>query len=123
MIRAQRTAAAVAAVIICDVCRQRITDSSSGAVHYRGDSGADGFCDVFHVHKGACQARAEAQHGQPSRPWHELIEHLNELRRNSGTSFKALVLREAGQALPADRYNHLCEKMDEVCTLLGADVA
>ncbi len=123
MIRAMTGTEGVEAVVVCDVCGQRITDSSAGLAHYRSDGNtAAGFQDVFHVHKGSCHQRAQQAHGNPDRPWHELIVHVEELVRNTGTSVKDVVLRSAARrGLEPDRYNRLCEQLDRVCDLLNED--
>jgi hypothetical protein len=102
------------------VCGERIIDSSAGAVHYRADQPQEErFHDVFHVHKGICQQKAEQHHGSAGRPWHELIGHLNELRRNSGTTFKDLIMKEVGeQGLPPDRFEQIRRLANEISQTL-----
>lgn len=42
--------------------------------------------------------------------------------RNTGMSVKDIVLKKAGSRdMPLDRFDRLCETMDEVCGLVGPD--
>ena len=117
MLKLQHTAQGPKAVVMCDACGRQVLDSSAGLAYL--PAGGDELLDLFHVHKGTCRDTAAAQHGATSGTWQDLIGHLNDLRRHTGTSFKDLVLKEAGQQnLGLDRYNRLVAAVNEVTALL-----
>jgi len=70
-------------LVICDTCRERITDHKTAHVLWNGSADAT---PVYHVHKGACndaiegKIRAEGGHDY----WESLDTHLSRLAHNIG---------------------------------------
>ena len=89
--------------IICDGCKQPITNYSAAMVVYALAEDEDGLSEVYHSHKDeACQysVRQAAGHHRWSGPWDELADHLVLLAVHAGL-------------LPGDftqRYEYLLER-------------
>ena len=91
MILVQFKNAGYAAVIVCDICQQRISDGGLAvAVFPHVDHESSELLPVLHAHKGPCHHAAEAKLGGNT-GWEELANHLLEMAHNSGLSPEALI--------------------------------
>ena len=111
------------AVFVCDVCKQVIEDAGKGAVVFRSQGlGEEELYHPIHVHKGRCHDQAEATFAKgSSAPWHELMDHLNDVACGAGLTFKDMLLKEVSwcmSALTPQQYGAICEKIDELADRL-----
>jgi hypothetical protein len=75
-----------APMIVCDVCRERITDFQMGAAVFPLGTPNGHISPVLHAHKRTCHDAADAQvreqGGTPG--WDELRDHVRWLAANCG---------------------------------------
>jgi hypothetical protein len=93
MILVQFKNAWYAAVIVCDICQQRISDGGLAVAVFRHiDHESSELLPVLHAHKGPCQDAAEAKlGGKENTGQEELANHLLQMAHNSGLSPEALI--------------------------------
>lgn len=78
-------------IVCCDVCGSWIDDADAGAAVFRKTTSEGDSSEVLHAHKGRCHVVVEEQFGgQPKTGWHELRQHLQLLKFNTGLPPAAL---------------------------------
>jgi hypothetical protein len=100
----------VTPVVVCDVCRNTITEIAKGHVVFQDAGTVEGeLLDVMHVHEGRCHDLAEKWlHGNGCVPWHMLEDHLNELIMAYGITPHRLIQRMAswvGVTIPDEDFD------------------
>jgi hypothetical protein len=87
MIEMHRIKGRYCPVILCDACRERITDYHRAHILFDGAQEAG---QVYHVHKGACNKAIERQIRAAGGAdfWDSLDEHLYRLAFNVGLKWE-----------------------------------
>ena len=78
-------------MVLCDVCKEPITDAGMAAVVQEPTNEPEAILKIQHVHKRACHNTAEA--AMHATGWEELETHLAQLCWNVGFTPKAMQAR------------------------------
>jgi hypothetical protein len=83
-------------VVTCDNCGAEIDDVSMGAVVYEDPQpGQNDPRPVMHAHKGRCLDKIERDRSaQGPLLWQELLQHINDIVRDSGLTIAGVIKRE-----------------------------
>jgi len=94
MIRMIRNEGRTTPIVVCDNCKEPITDSEMAMAIWKQPDVDGTQAEVFHLHKGPCDRAFKAVIGDPN-PWQELTKHLHYLCSNVGLSPEKLLKEEA----------------------------
>jgi hypothetical protein len=85
-----------AAILVCDVCLERIADASYAAAVFKSESNVGDIFDVLHAHKGACHDEAEKRLGGKAQTgWEEMKVHLIQVCHNASSPVASLARMDA----------------------------
>lgn len=93
MIRIWHRAGRTCPVVVCDICDDMISNAEEGAAVFSCRSKDNLKTNVVHVHKGACQDKAEEQIGDDS-GWDELGHHLYLVCSNTAVKYAEETARD-----------------------------
>ena len=88
MIEVQKTGHRTVAAIVCDVCREPITNVGMALVKYPAIADGESTATLLFCHKDDCDQRSE--NGAAGRPWMELNHFLAKLLLSSGMPLAAI---------------------------------